>query len=177
MFIVLAVAVVLQWSYTEEQIAAANVTHFQVQIDGAWMTVGDQTTREAPLPDLSDGAVVAVRACNSQICGESEVAVYSVPPPPPPPADTTAPVVTLVSTTRSGGSHNYNVSVTATDNAAVTRVEYWLNGVQQTALTAPTSGTLYTGKVSIRSPGTHQIDVYGYDAAGNVGRATAVITR
>ena len=85
---------------------------------------------------------------------------------PPSTGDTTAPVVTITSPT-SGQRVSKMVSVTvaATDNVGVTRVELYVDGgLAATSTTAP-----FTMKWNSRSvkPGTHLLQVKAFDAAGN----------
>lgn len=90
--------------------------------------------------------------------------------------DTTAPAVAISapgsSTTVSG---TVAVSATASDNVAVTKVEFYVNNALQTAVTAaPYSFNWNTSAVA---NGSYAITTKAYDAAGNVGQsATANVT-
>jgi hypothetical protein len=93
------------------------------------------------------------------------------------PVDTTAPVVTTPTAVRSGKSSNYTVTVRATDDTAIARVEVWIDGMLRATLTAPSSAPdLYAAKVTL-APGTHLVEVFAFDAAGNRGGATTTVTR
>jgi hypothetical protein len=83
--------------------------------------------------------------------------------------DTTAPTV---STTESGTSGSITFSATASDNVGVTKVEFYVDGVLKgTDTTSPYSMTLDSTTLA---NGTHALTAKAYDAAGNVGTATAV---
>ncbi|GFO63689.1 Ig-like domain-containing protein [Geomonas paludis] len=82
--------------------------------------------------------------------------------------DTTAPVVS-VSSPANGSSVSGTVAVTAaaSDNVAVTKVEFYRNGVLVgTSTAAPYAYSWDTTKVA---NGSYSLSVKGYDAAGNVG--------
>jgi hypothetical protein len=100
----------------------------------------------------------------------------NVPPPPPvdtpPPADTTPPTVGIAWPTGGTVSGVTTVSVSATDNVGVTRVDLLVNGaVVATDHAAPwqlpwNSGTLGDGPA--------QLSAIAYDAAGNAGGSVVV---
>jgi chitodextrinase len=83
------------------------------------------------------------------------------------PTDTTAPTV-KISSPLSGASvsgSTVNVTATATDNLAVSRVEFYVNGViMGTDTSSPYAVTWDSSKVA---NGDHQLSARGYDAAGN----------
>jgi hypothetical protein len=63
------------------------------------------------------------------------------------------------------------VKASVTDNVGVTRAELWLDGAKlSTRSAAPYN---FSAKLS---RGTHQLRVYGYDAAGNEGHYTVTVT-
>lgn len=84
-------------------------------------------------------------------------------------ADTVAPVVSITGITTSGGgnSKQANVSVSATDNVGVSRVELFVDGKLFATKTAPP----FSFAVSLRqyTTGPHPVQAKAYDAAGNVG--------
>jgi chitinase len=87
--------------------------------------------------------------------------------------DTTAPLV-AIGALPVGGSLGGTVAVTASasDNVAVARVEFYLNGVlQATSTGAPYAFKLNT--VAIAN-GTYALSAKAYDAAGNVGQSAPV---
>jgi hypothetical protein len=92
---------------------------------------------------------------------------------PPPTADTTPPTVSMTApanaTTVSG---NINVSASATDNVAVTRVDFFRDGNQLASdSTSPFGISFDTATVA---NGAHTFGARAYDAAGNVGLAPQV---
>jgi len=83
--------------------------------------------------------------------------------------DTTAPTATASET---GTSGTITLSATATDNVAVTKVEFYIDGVLKgTDTTSPYSMTLDSTTLA---NGTHSLVAKAYDAAGNIGTSTAV---
>lgn len=88
-------------------------------------------------------------------------------------SDATAPAVAISapsgSTTVSG---TVAVSATASDNVAVTKVEFYVNGALQTADTA--APYTYSWNTENFSNGAYTLTAKAYDAAGNVGQSSAV---
>ncbi|MBW6431706.1 S8 family serine peptidase, partial [Patescibacteria group bacterium] len=87
------------------------------------------------------------------------------------PRDTEAPTI-IVNSPADGGTVNrkskVTISVSATDNVGVTRVEIWINGKRVANLSG--SPYQYSWKVPAgRNVTVHQIQARGYDAAGNIG--------
>jgi beta-lactamase superfamily II metal-dependent hydrolase len=89
-----------------------------------------------------------------------------------PPADTTAPT-TSISAPAAGATVSGTTTVTAsaTDNVAVTKVEFYLDG----ALTATDTTSPYSWSWTTTSAtnGAHSLTSKAYDAAGNVGTSAA----
>jgi len=88
-------------------------------------------------------------------------------------ADTTAPVVSIASPT--GGSSvsgTVNVSINATDNVAVSKVELYVNGTIYGVV--GTSPYNIPWNTSSYAKGTYTLLVKAYDAAGNVAQSGAV---
>lgn len=83
--------------------------------------------------------------------------------------DTTAPTV---SATATGTAGTITFNATATDNVAVTRVEFFVGGVvRNTDTTAPYS---YAFDSTTLANGTHVLTAKAYDAANNVGTSALV---
>lgn len=82
--------------------------------------------------------------------------------------DTTAPVAAITSPLSSATvSGTTTIAATATDNVAVTKVEFYVDSVlKSTSTVAPYTATWDT---TTASNGTHSLLVKAYDAAGNVG--------
>jgi hypothetical protein len=84
-------------------------------------------------------------------------------------SDTTAPTVSAVET---GASGTITLSATASDNVGVSRVEFYVDNVLKgTDSAAPYSMTLDSTTLA---NGCHTLTAKAYDAAGNVGNASAV---
>ena len=87
-----------------------------------------------------------------------------------PPSDTTPPVVTSVSEGGTAGS--ISLSATASDNVAVTKLEFYVDS--QLVNTQFTSSTTVWMDSTLLADGTHTLVVKAYDAAGNVGTSAPV---
>jgi len=89
-------------------------------------------------------------------------------------SDTTAPTVSLTApsagATVSGAS--VAVSATASDNVAVTKVEFYVDSVLKSTDTA--AAYSYTWDTTAYANGAHTIVAKAYDAANNVGTSTSV---
>ena len=87
--------------------------------------------------------------------------------------DTTAPAVSItfpLNNSTRGGS--LSVSASASDNVAVSRVEFYLNGaLQSTSGSAPYG---FTWNTAALANGAYTLTAKAYDAAGNVGQSAAV---
>lgn len=82
--------------------------------------------------------------------------------------DTTAPTVTITSPTAGEAIFSTKtLSANATDNVAVTKVEFWIDG--QLIATDNSSPYSYTIDSTTLANGSHTLQVKGFDAAGNVG--------
>lgn len=88
-------------------------------------------------------------------------------------ADTTAPTVAITSP-RDGAilSSNQKISVSATDNVRVTRLELYIDG--QLVGSTTSSSTTWTWNTSKVARGQHNLQALAYDAAGNTGSSTVV---
>jgi peptidoglycan/xylan/chitin deacetylase (PgdA/CDA1 family) len=90
-----------------------------------------------------------------------------------PPADTTAPVVSITAPSNNATvAVAVNVTVNATDNVGVTKVEYYLDGaIANTATTTPFS---WTWNTAMAPNASHTLYAKAYDAAGNVGTSSTL---
>ncbi len=87
-------------------------------------------------------------------------------------SDTQPPVVSINSPASTSGGTKLSVSVSATDNVAVVKVQLYLdNALFGTDTTAPYSFTINTKKLK---PGQHTLQASAYDPSGNVGVSTPV---
>jgi fibronectin type 3 domain-containing protein len=88
-------------------------------------------------------------------------------------ADTTAPTAGITSPTNGATvSGATNVTVSASDNVGVTKVELYVDGtLNATDMTSPYGFSIDTSGLTNAS---HQLTAKGYDAAGNVGTSAAV---
>jgi len=94
-------------------------------------------------------------------------------PSPTPIRDTTPPTIAVTSPVNGGTvSGNVTVSVNASDNVAVVRVELYVDGkLEGSSSSAPFTLKWNTRKVA---PGTHVLQCRAYDAAGNSGTSPQV---
>jgi hypothetical protein len=94
-----------------------------------------------------------------------------------PPVDTIPPTVSITSPINGAkiSGTSATISVSATDNVGVTKVQIYIDGsLAATDTTAPYSYKWTTRKVS---SGSHTITAKAYDAAGNVGSASITVTK
>jgi hypothetical protein len=101
------------------------------------------------------------------------------PPPPPPPTDNVPPTVAITAPTAGSlVSGTTNITANASDNTAVTRVEFLVDNVlKSTNLLAPYSlswDTTNGGAHPCTGAHTHSLTAKAYDAAGNSATSTAV---
>jgi len=87
--------------------------------------------------------------------------------------DTTAPVVSIASpAANSTVSGTVSVAANASDNVAVTKVDFYLDGVYKaTAVSAPYS---YTWNTTASANGAYTLTAKAYDAASNIGQSSTV---
>lgn len=87
--------------------------------------------------------------------------------------DTIAPTASITSpANRATVSGTITVTAAASDNVAVTRVEFWLDGVLQgTDATSPYS---WSWDTTTATSGGHSLFSQAFDAAGNMGSSSAV---
>ncbi len=113
-------------------------------------------------------------AAGNASTASNPVTVSNVAPQPAPPADTTPPVISITSPA-SGAmvSGNISITVVATDNVRVLRVELYVDGkLSSTSTAAPWTTKWNTnGKLA---KGAHTLQTKAYDAAGNSGVSTVM---
>ena len=125
---------------------------------------------------VSDGAVqlkaIAYDAANN--AGASPVVTVTVSnAPPPPPPDTTPPTASITSPTGGTVSGTVPVSVNASDNVGVARVDLLVNG--QTVGSDTSAPYQFSWNSTSVANGTAQLKAVAYDAAGNSGQS-AILT-
>jgi len=141
------------------------VLHAQSSTSGAtfaWDTTGVQDgghvleARAYDAMNLSASTTIQVNVANSQI------------------ADLIAPVTAITSPANGSrvSSKSQKITVTATDNIRVTKVELYIDG--KLAGSSTTSPVTFTWNTSRIAPGAHTLRSYAYDAAGNIGTSTLV---
>lgn len=132
----------------------------QASLDYGWNTAGETNGPHLLLARALDAAGNA---------GTSSLALSVL-------NDRTAPVAAIVSPVQNatvGGA--VTVTVSATDDIAVTRVEFYLDGsLQAVAAEAPFA---FRWDSALRPNGSHVVTARAYDAAGNVARSAPVTVR
>jgi len=89
------------------------------------------------------------------------------------PVDTTSPTASISAPTGGTVKGTVAVNATASDDTAVTRVEFYVDGVMNGA--ADTSSPYnFSWNSTTATNGTHSLTVKAYDAAGNVGTSSAI---
>jgi len=141
------------------------VLHAQSGTSGAtfaWDTTGVQDgghvleARAYDAMNLSASTTIQVNVANSQI------------------ADLIAPVTAITSPSNGSrvSSKSQKVTVAATDNIGVTKVELYIDG--KLAGSSTTSPVTFTWNTSRIASGAHTLRSYAYDAAGNIGTSTLI---
>ena len=93
-------------------------------------------------------------------------------------ADTVAPTVAITSPANGATvTKTQKITVCSSDNVAVTKLEIYLDGLLACTTTSSrmASSVSFSWSTSTLSAGSHTLQSYAYDAAGNVG-ASAVVT-
>ena len=148
------------------------VVKVDLYVDGASLATDNATpysfawdTTALPNGTHTLAVVASDAAGNSGSSSAVSVTVSNTPP------DTTAPTVAITAPASGATvSGTTPVTVGATDDVAVTRVELYIDGVlNSTDTTAPYSFTWDTSGVAA---GTHALQARAYDAAGNIASAT-----
>jgi thermitase len=88
------------------------------------------------------------------------------------PADVTPPAVVMTGWTYASASGISTVSVAASDNVGVTRVELWVDGARIATDTAAPWSLVWNSKT--KTSGSYLLVARAYDAAGNVGVSAGI---
>jgi hypothetical protein len=86
-------------------------------------------------------------------------------------SDTTAPTVSITAPSNSTVSGTTNVTMSASDNVGVTKVELYINGALAYTGTSATSS--YSWNTAAVANGSYTLLAKAYDAAGNVGQSAS----
>jgi chitinase len=86
-------------------------------------------------------------------------------------SDTTAPTVSIIAPSNSTISGTTTVSISASDNVGVTKVELYISGAL--AYTGNSASSSYSWNTTSVANGTYTLLAKAYDAAGNVGQSTS----
>jgi hypothetical protein len=110
--------------------------------------------------------------------GDGEIDEGCLPPPPPPPADTVAPSVT-VSVRQHGGSHNFTVTITASDNWAVAQIVLMQGSGPRAScsVTPPAPNATCMVELALKQRGTYTYNAQAWDTSNNMGAALVTIRR
>ncbi|MDO8513752.1 MAG: Ig-like domain-containing protein [bacterium] len=95
------------------------------------------------------------------------------------PTDTTPPTVSITSPLNNATitiRTKINITASATDNVQVTKVEFYINGSLKTTNTISPYSYSWNTRGKRISAGTYTIIAKAYDAAGNVGQKSIVVT-
>jgi hypothetical protein len=94
---------------------------------------------------------------------------------PPSPTDTTPPVVSFsVPASNSTIGKRATITVSATDNVGVAKIELYIDGALKSSISGSTTLTYNWNTVKV-SPGNHMIVAKAYDAAQNAGTTTMTL--
>ncbi len=145
-----------------------------VNCAGVWTNWHEVSRTSTVITEQREFIITTAPANGGTPCPASpETRTIDIPPPPPPPGDTTPPVIGNVTIAQNGKSPNSTVTVQATDNVGVVRVEFRVNG----GLIATDTASPYTATVQMKAKGTYTLEVRAVDAAGNTATATRQLVR
>jgi chitinase len=143
-----------------------NVTRTEIYLDGILVNASEQGSVSYTWDTLSGSngphllsAKAYDAAGNVGFCDPLAVTVFN---------DTTAPVVSVAAPVRSGAlSGTVALSAAASDDVAVSKVEFYLNGsLQASSTSAPYT---FSWRTSAVANGAYTLTAKAFDAAGNVG--------
>ena len=167
-----ASSVSLQWdANTETDLAGYNVYHATDSTPLAGTTpldVSKQTIATIDNLDPDKSYTFAVTAYNSSGVESSYSNIVTI-------AEQVAPAVDIITPANAVNvSGTVSISVSASDNVGVTKVEFYVNGV----LKATDLGTpyVYSWDTSSIAPGAYTLMAKAYDAAGNVSQSSRTVT-
>lgn len=129
--------------------------------------VGTHTVTAIPYSDR-DGTGQRGQGATAKVTVEAYV-------PPPAPTDATSPRLEIVSITRSGQSHNYRVTVRASDNVRVAKLQVSINDGAFTEYHNPAEQMVLP--MVITGSGRHTIMVQAVDTSGNTTSLMDSVTR
>lgn len=151
------------------------VTKMEILIDGALVAQGTAATISYSwnTPNVANGAHTiqarAYDAANNVGSASISVSVQNSTT-----ADTTAPTVAITSPADgSTVSSTVKIYVSSSDNVGVTKVDLYLDGALFGSSTSATP--VFSWSTRRAANGSHKLQAYAYDAAGNIG-ASSVVT-
>jgi chitodextrinase len=160
----------LSWSTSSDNVG---VTGYNVYRDGAKVTTVAGTSYNNT--GLAAGTSYSYQVSATDAAGNESAlsAAASATTQTAPPPDTTAPTVNITAPAAGATvSGSVNVTVSATDNVGVAKVELYVDGTKvATSTTAPFTNAWNTTAVA---NGNHSLTVKAYDAANNAGTSAAV---
>ncbi len=167
-----ASSTVLQWDADTDPSVTGYKVYYQADSStqpfqgAAPIDALNQTTATISGLDPAHAYYFAVTAYNASGTESSYSNVTNIPELTPPTISLSSPVN---NTTVSG---TVSVTASASDNVGVTKVEFYVNNVLQTAETS--TPYAYSWNTSTLAPGNYTVLAKAYDAAGNVGQSSAV---
>jgi hypothetical protein len=175
---VLATTVVLQWDPNTDPTLAGYKVYYKADTNtlpfagvgakegAAPIDVHNQTTATVSGLDPNHSHYFVVTAYDTAGVESPFSNIVSVPELLPPTVNLSFPA------NNSTVSGTVSVSVTASDNVGVSKVEFYVNGVLQAHDTSPPY--LYSWNTSLLANGNYTLQAKAYDEAGNVGQSSAV---
>jgi len=166
-----ATSVQLQWdANTETDLAGYKVYHNIESSPLAGTVPLEVSTPTATISGLDPDKAYsfAVTAYNTAGVESSFSNIVSIPEQAPPAIAITAPA------DNASVSGTVSISVTATDNVGVTKVEFYVNGVLKS--TDTTTPYVYSWDTSALAAGAYTLMVKAYDAAGNVSQSSRTVS-
>jgi thermitase len=174
-------SVTLTWNANTEADLAGYQLQYKPTAGSTWTQINNITGLTDTVTGLTNGTGYdfQLRAVNTSGQVSAWTATVSATPQGSQPADTTAPTVTINSPANGAsiaGQKKVNISASASDNNVVIKIELYIDGALKTTVTTPNLSYTWSINRNVKA-GSHTITVKAYDAAGNVGQSSVIVTK
>jgi chitinase len=174
-------SVTLTWNANTEADLAGYQLQYKPTAGSTWTQINNITGLTNTVTGLTNGTSYdfQLRAVNTSGQTSAWTATVSATPQGSQPADTTAPTVNINNPANGAsitGQKKVNISASASDNNVVIKVELYIDGALKTTVTTPNLSYNWSINRNVKA-GSHTITVKAYDAAGNVGQSSVIVTK
>jgi hypothetical protein len=162
----------LSWTASTDNIGVTGYKVFRNSVQIATVSTTSYTDTSVTPGTSYTYTVAAYDAAGNTSVQSTSVAVIV----PNPVLDATPPTVAITSPTNGSTiANSITISVSASDNVKVTKVEIYIDG----ALKVTDTASPYTYKWNSRkaTSGSHTISAKAYDAAGNIGTSSIIVNK